>query len=200
MITQAGCVSAPQAPGSEDEVTEKSLREGLREEAMRLCVDASYTSRGHLEEAKRWLRWSRWFGVPLAAVSALAASGAAFSAILGKEVWLTAGLALLSAVLTGVRGFLRPDELALAHGVKGNRYIAIRNEARFFITIDLRSAAADGELVARLRDLEKNYSDLSVVAPHVIEEKQYAAAQRGIQAGEASYENDPLWKELEKDL
>jgi hypothetical protein len=181
-------------------MTEMSLRDGLRETAMRLWVDASYTSRGHLEETKRWIRWSRWFGVPLAGVSALAASGAALSAIFGKEVWLTAGLALLSAVLTGVRGFLRPDELATAHGVKGNRYIGIRNDALFFLQVDLRSSATDTELVARLREIEKNYNDFTVNAPHVIEEKQYAAAQRGIQAGEAGYRNDPLWKELEKEL
>jgi hypothetical protein len=181
-------------------MNEKSARDGLRDTAKRLYVDASYSSRGHLEEAKRWIRWSRFFGVPLAGVSALAASGAALSAIFQQQIWLTAGLALLSAVLTSVRGFLRPEELAVSHGVKGNRYIGLRNEALFFLKVDLRSTADDQELIARLRELQKNYNALAITAPHVIEEKQFAAAQRGIQAGEASYENDALWKELEKDL
>jgi len=166
---------------------------------MRIYVDASYTSRGHLEEAKRWMRWSRVLGLPLAAVSALAASGAALSAIFGQVVWLTAGLALLSAVLTGVRGFVRPEELATAHAVKGNRYIGLRNEALFFLKAELRSATPDSELLVRLRTLLKGYNDLTVVAPHVIEEKQYAAAKRGIEGGEASYRDDPLWRELEQD-
>src|SRR5437870_2088198 len=117
---------------------ERDLRSGMRDLAMRLYVDATYSSRGHLEEAKRWTGWGRWLGLPVAAVSALAASGAALSAIFSKDaVWLTAGLALLSAVLTSVRGFVRPDELATAHGVKGNRYIGIRNEALSFLKAEL---------------------------------------------------------------
>lgn len=166
---------------------------------MRIYIDATYTSRGHLEEAKRWTRWSRWLGLPLAGVSALAASGAALSAIFGQVVWLTAGLALLSAVLTSVRGFVRPEELSTAHGVKGNRYIGLRNEALFFLKAELRAATSDAELLARLRTLQKSYNDLTVVAPNVIEEEQYAAAKRGITIGEASYRDDPLWKELEQE-
>jgi hypothetical protein len=75
----------------------------------------------------------------------------------------------------------------------------MRNEAVFFLKAEVRSSASDAELMARLRELQKTYNDLTVVAPHVVEEKQYEAAKRSIEAGEASYRSDPLWKEFEGD-
>lgn len=79
----------------------------------------------------------------------------------------------------------------------GDRFISLRNEARFFLQVDLRSSLGEDELVARLRDLRDRYNALNETAPRRIPRGDYEAARRSISAGEASYENDPLWKDLD---
>jgi hypothetical protein len=175
-----------------------SLRDELRHEAKRLVIDATYSSRGHFAQASKWGRWAVILGLPLAIVSGLSAAAAAVTAIFTNFRALTAGLALLSAVLTSVRGFLRPEESAETHGVKAARYLGIRNDASFFLRIDLNSDLEDAELTKRLRDLRKSYNDLTLIPPHVISTSAYQTAKKSIETGEAAYENDPLWAELDK--
>lgn len=100
-------------------------------------------------------------------------------------------------MLTSVRGFVRPEEAAESHGVKANRYVALRNDATFFLRIELNTSASDDELVKRLKGLRKSYNDLTLVPPHVVSSSAYEKARKSIEGGEASYDNDPLWKELD---
>ncbi len=180
------------------ELPQSNVRSELRAEAKRLYVDATYSSRGHFQEAKGWSHWSVLLGLPLVIVTAASAAGAATAAILTNNSALTAGLALTAAVLTSVRGFLRPEESAQAHGVKAARYAALAREAVFFLKIDTSSALPDQELVQRLRALRQAYADLTLTAPHLISPGAYEAARRGVARGEANYEDDPLSKELER--
>jgi hypothetical protein len=174
-----------------------AVRDELRNEAKRLIIDATYSSRSHFAEATRWGRWAFVLGLPLAIVSGLSAAGAAATALFTDLKWLTALLALVAAVLTSVRGFMRPEETAEAHGVKAARYTGLRNDATFFLRIEVSSSATDDELTKHLRELRKSYNDLTLVAPHVVSLSAYQTAKKGIEQGEASYENDPLWKGLD---
>jgi len=183
-------------PGRVSLMADSNLRNQLGHEAKRLYVDAAYSSRGHFAEANGWARWAIVLGLPIAMASGLSAAGAAATAIFTNYKAVTAGLALLSAVLISVRGFLRPEQSAEAHGVKAARYLGIKNDASFFLRIDLESPKPDEELIKQLRDLRKTYADLTLAPPHRISAKGYEAARKSLEQGEASYENDPIWKEL----
>jgi hypothetical protein len=136
-------------------------------------------------------------GLPAAIVSALLATGAAAAAILGQNPLLTAGLAILSAVLTSAHAFFHPDKLAEEHGLKGDRFISLRNDARMFLEIDMPATSSIKELRASIHDLRRRYNALNETSPRRIARRDYEAARKSIAAGESSYENDPLWKELD---
>lgn len=173
-----------------------TLRAALNDEAKRLIVDSTYTGRGHQAAGGRWAVYNNWLGLPTAVASALLAGGAGVSAVTESRPGLTAGLAFGAAILSAAHGFLRPAERAEEHSLKGNRFIALRNEARLFREIELRSNPDKDDLTTRLTELRKRYADLNETPPLHIPRRDYETAKRGIEAGESSYENDPIWKEL----
>ncbi|MDP9357504.1 MAG: SLATT domain-containing protein [Chloroflexota bacterium] len=172
------------------------LRGALNDEAKRLILDAAYSGRGHMEAAAFWQLWDSRLGLPATLLSTLLAAGASVAALLKSQPELTAGLAGLAALLNAARAFLQPREKAQGHGLKGNKYITIRNEARLIREIDLRSGLAAEELCARIKALRGRYAELKESDPLVIPRGAYEKAKRGIEAGESSYDNDPIWKEL----
>lgn len=173
------------------------LRVALRTEARRLYVDSSYASRGHLEEGVRWTNWDTRLGLPATLASTLLAAGAGVSALVEANKWVAAGLAGAAALAGAAREFFHPAEKAESHAAKGNQYLSIRSEARFFHDIDIRSQEPLDQLQHRLRELRARYNALNESAPLLYSPGSYAKAQEGIRAGESSYEDDPAWKELE---
>ena len=171
------------------------LRKALRDEAKTLYIDSAYSAGGSLRAGQRWGSVDFWLGVPTALLGAVLGVGAAASALL-EATGVAAILAICSVGLSGVRGFLRPDERAEAYRLKGNKYIRLRNAARRFANIDVRSTLPTDELRARLEDLRTQYADLTETPPLDIPPWAYAETKQRIDAGEASYTNDPLWKEL----
>lgn len=171
------------------------IETALAEEARRLVVDATYASRGHFAAAAGWVRWAVWLGAPVVVLTALSAGGAA-AAVVADHNSAAAFLAVAAAILAALRGFLRPDELADAHSAKANRYVALRNEARFFAEIDLKSGRPVEMLQGQLRQLREDYNRLLTTPPHRVSRKNYETAKREIETGEASYTNDRLWPEL----
>src|SRR5947209_5872709 len=79
---------------------DRTVRQAIRDEAKRLIIDCTYTGRGHQIAGQRWASVNALLGLPSAIASALIATGAAANAILGQNALVTAGLAMLSAVLT----------------------------------------------------------------------------------------------------
>lgn len=173
-----------------------ALRAALDAEAKRLIVDTTYTGRGHQAAGGRWATLNYWLGLPTAVGTALLAGGAGISAIIDRHAWLTAVLAFSATIASAVHGFLRPSERSDGHSLKGNRFIDLRNDARLFRELDLHSDLAVEELSARIRALRRRYADLNEAPPLQIPPQDYKAAKRSIDAGESSYENDPIWKEL----
>lgn len=181
-------------------VTAKTdLQKALSQEAKRLIIDATYTGRGHQTAGLRMSKWNTWLGVPTTIATALLSSAAGLTALIGNHNGWTAFLALLSASLISVRAFLRPDKLADEHGLKGDRMIGLRNQARLFLNLDLRADLSEEELAKRLHRLRDRYDELNETLPRQIPRKDYEAARKSIEAGESNYENDPLWKELDPD-
>ena len=174
-----------------------TLRGELRNEAKRLYIDANYTSRGHYKDAASQARLGFMLGLPVAIVGGITAAVAGVTAIFTEAHVLAGVLALISAVLTSVHGFMQPEKKAEAHGVKAGRYKAVRDDAMFFLKVDLLTDAPDDELRRRLKELRQTYKDLALIEPHLVSQDAYRAAQREIAEGEAGYVNDPLWKDLE---
>ena len=179
------------------EANEAALHQALNTEAKRLIVDATYTARGHMVAGVRWSMYSYWLGLPTSIASTLLAGGAGISAVTESRPWITAVLAFAAAILSAAHGFLRPGERADEHSLKGNRFIALRNDARLFRELDLRSQTPTAELINRVRDFRKRYAELNETPPLRIPPTDYKTAQRSITAGESNYENDPLWEEME---
>jgi hypothetical protein len=176
---------------------DERLERAIRDEVKRLIIDCTYTGRGHQTAGQFWAGVNSWLGLPAAIISALIAVGAAANAILGQSPLLTAGLAMCSAVLTSAHAFFHPDKLAEQHGLKGDRFISLRNDARLFLKIDLLTLAPK-EWPARIHDLRRRYNALNEGSPRRIVRRDYESAKRSIAAGESGYENDPLWKELDE--
>jgi len=175
---------------------ETELRLALDAEAKKLIVDSTYTGRGHQTAGGRWSTYNYWLGLPTAVASALLAGGAGISAVVDRHAWFTAILAFSAAIATASHGFLRPGERAEQHSLKGNRFIGLRNDARLFRELDLRTNVPVNELSSRLRELRKRYADLNESPPLHIPRQDYEAAKQSIAAGESNYEDDPIWKEL----
>ena len=181
---------------SHSEKMPAELLQGLKSQAKMIYIDAAYSGKGHLNAAEKWQRRSTWLGVPATAASSFLAAGAAVSALLDGVPWVTAILAGGSAVLTGLKTFLQPEEKANSHGAKGNQYLAIRNDARAFLEIDVRAGLPKDQLVNSIKDLRRRYNDLLQADPQLSEPDAFEKARRGIEAGETSYKDDPLWQEL----
>ncbi len=170
--------------------TEEALRKALEKEAKRLIEDCLYSGRGHQSAGQFWRAMNTWLGLPSAIASPLLATGAAGSALAQFSPWITAGLAILSAIAGAAHSFFRPNEIAEAHGLKGNRFITLRNDARLFLEIELLSGADLRELAARLQNLRQRHADLNETLPLNIPRFAYLRAKRSIEVGESSYQED----------
>lgn len=175
----------------------KLRRSQLRDHVKRLIVGATYTARGHFAESARLATWDSRLGLPATVASAVLSAGAGIAALLKSQPWVTFGLAMLATVLSAARTFLNLGDQADAHGAKANQYLTLVNDARFLFEVDLRNPdVSDAELAEQLRELWKRYNALNEAPPHRVSSQAYKDAKRGIEAGETTFENDPLWTEL----
>lgn len=174
---------------------ENKLRRALWEEANRIIIDATYSGRSHQSMGVRWERIDRWTGVPATVLGAVGSAAAGISAIADGDVWLTATLALTAAGLTAARSFLKSDEIAKAHGLKGDRLIGLKSDVVRFQQVDLSSSLTLESLQDRLADLSQRRNALRESGPQHIPRSIYEATKRSIERGESDYENDHLWME-----
>jgi hypothetical protein len=174
---------------------EQDLRQALRDEANRVLIDAEYTGRQHMEMGRWWRRRSTWIGLPSALIAAAASGGAGLSALLGWGTALTVVLGFAGAIAGAIRAFFKPEEQAEAHAAKGAACIAIRNDARRFMNIDLRSSTSLDALTDRVRLLGGKYDALRAQEPLHLAEWTYPKVKAQIEAGNYDYEHDRLWQQ-----
>ncbi|MGA2307460.1 MAG: SLATT domain-containing protein [Acidimicrobiales bacterium] len=173
----------------------RNFKKALWNEANRVIIDSTYSGRSHQAMGTFWDRLNRWLGIPTVILSALLAGGAGITAIVGTHSWITATLALLSAVLVSAKGFLKPDENAEAHGLKGDRLISLKNDAITFQEVELSSVGNEEILRNMCKELNKRRNGLREMPPRHIYRSVYKRTKESIDAGESDYENDRLWKE-----
>ena len=179
-------------------MTEDDVRKELHHEANRILIDAEYTGRQHMLCARRWRRWVAWTGLPREIAATVASGGAGLSAVIGGAVWITAGLALVGLIANAIHLVFQPEQQVVGHDTKGTAYVALRNEARRFMNIDLYSLQSLDSLSDRVRTLGGRCDDLRSQEPTGLPEWTYKKVKTAIAAGDYSYDNDPLWFKYRK--
>lgn len=165
-----------------------NVRDELLREARRIEEDANYSARSHFVAARRWRAVHLWVGIPTVIASAV--SGLSALGQFDNHNVIAGLLALLVAAAIAVTTFLNPHKQASVHLEAGNRFLALRNQARFFYTIDCRDQQhTDTELTTMLRRLAHRRDSLNQNAP-AIPHTAFITARKGIEEGEARYEVD----------
>jgi hypothetical protein len=154
-----------------DEARVRALVEAIRA----LNRDARISARGQRMAAEAW-GWAYYFiGVPATATAA----AAGLSVITDLNKWLAAGLALGSALLTGLMTFLRPGDESLNHRNAAASYNVLQQRLKTLYTVDVPGGLEYDELRQRFEELQAVWDDLERKGPHV-RERTYRRAQRHV--------------------
>lgn len=173
---------------------EADLRGEMRAEANRVFIDAEYSGRQHMLMGQWWRRRQTWIGLPVAVATGIASALAAISALLGWGAAATTILGFIGAIAAAFNLFFRPEAQAQSHSSKGVQLIALRNEARRFMNLDLNTALSDDALLDRVRSIGERYDELRATQPVNLPEWAYVRVKQQIDAGNYDYESDRLWR------
>ena len=163
---------------------QNSLAESISQECSRLEEDTLYSARGHFEAARTWGRVHLTIGLPTALLAALAGVSA-----FNNQPLLAGGAAIFVAALSSVSTFLNPSEKAQVHLLAGNKFNAVRCQARFLREVTLRTSVPADDVALTLQSLVSTKDTLNQDSP-IIPRPAFARARKGIEAGEASYAID----------
>lgn len=152
-------------------------------EAKRIEEDSLYSAKGHFIAGGCWAKVNFWLGVISAILSAVAGASA-----LDNHNIIAGTLAILVAVLSATITFINPNERATAHHRAGNRYNALRNDARIFSEIEV-AVADHKKSIEDLKKLNDRRNKLNSESPQ-IPKWAFKKARKGIEEGEAQYAVD----------
>jgi hypothetical protein len=160
----------------------------LSKELERIEEDSAYSGKSHHNADDRWACYHLWLGIPSVILSTLA--GTAFF----QEYEVTAGLMSTSAgILAALMTFLRPSERAALHKSAGDRYFALKNNARLCREIRLpftsNHTSAIKDLEKIVEELIDRRNDLNQLSP-ACSRSDFEKTRKGISEGEATYEVD----------
>ena len=160
------------------------LRDSLATEASRIEEDCIYSARGHFEAAASWRRVHYGIGVPATVLAAVAGGSA-----VAENLSLAAICSLVVAALSALAVFLNPSDRSHQHHAAGTRFNEVRNRARVFREIDLKSGAELSQLIGDVKSLGTTRDELNKASPQ-IPRSAFERACKGIRAGEAGYRVD----------
>jgi len=156
----------------------------MRREAERIEEDATYSSKGHFNAEDTWVRRNYWLGVPATILGAVAGA----TLIKSQPEWATI-FTLIASLLTGLMTFLKPNERAAMHRAAAGKFLALRNDLRFFREIELIQEEKVDDLPNRLKTLSEARNELNLTSPS-ISRRAFVAARKGIEEGEAMHKVD----------
>jgi hypothetical protein len=156
----------------------------LRNEALRLEEDATYSSKSHFNAEDTWLCRNYWLGIPATGLGAIAGA-----TLIKSNPELATAFTLFASLLTGLMTFLKPNERASLHHTAGGKFLALKNEARFFREVELVQSDKLGELTKQLKMLSATRNELNLKSPSV-PRHAFVAARIGIEEGEAEHKVD----------
>ncbi len=154
-------------------------------EAKRIEESAKYSAQGQFEQAKIWSKRSTFLGIPSSGLGAVAGIGG-LADLFGNKVTglLAIGAAFLTAIMTTLNYSKKIDQTHAS----ANAYLALQQDARIFVEIDLNTINAQAgrealsELVARQQEINK-----TAIIPSP---RAYKKAQENIKKGGQTYKVD----------
>ena len=153
-------------------------------EACRIEEDVLLSGKAHFVAAHRWGYLHLWIGVPTTVIAAIAGVTALNNYPIAGGV-----LAIAVAALSALSTFLNPSGRQNAHLLAGNQYLALRNDARIFRTVEAAASMPESELKVLLQKLAERRNDLNTASPQ-ISTWAFKTAREGIESGEAEYAID----------
>jgi hypothetical protein len=170
--------------GGMTEPVKSDVKGAVEREADRIEEDCLFSAKGHFESARLWGRWNLILGIS-ATVLGAAAGVSAFK----SNPELAGYLAFASAAVTGLLTFLKPSDRAAAHHAAGTQFTSLKNRARVFREVELRTQDRPAALTKLLKRLSESRNSLNESSPQVLR-AAFERARRGIEAGEAAYRAD----------
>jgi len=172
------------------------LRRSLWKGASEIIVDTTWTARSFQIAAGEWSKVALLLGLPANVIGTVTAAGAGAAAIFLHTPAVTATLALIAAVLAGVKAAMKPEDTYQGYALKGSAYLALRNDTRHFRNVRLRLPAVPiGELESELKALNARLNALVQQPPLRSPSWAYNRAKRSVEAGESDYTPDHFWEE-----
>jgi hypothetical protein len=183
-------------PPSQGQHVDVELQRSLWNAANEIVVDATWSARSLQKAAARWSTVVVFLGLPANVIASVTAAGAGAAAVVAHVPAVTATLALIAAVITGMKAVLKPEETYQGYAGKGAAYLALRNDARNFRNVRIRvSGGSAAELENELKALTSRLNALTQQPPLRIPTWAYDQAKRSIEAGESDYSGDRFWEE-----
>ena len=161
-------------------------KEKIINEAKRIEEDSTYSAKGHFSAGQCWVNMNLWLGGIAAVLSAIA--GASALSQFDNHNIVAGGLSIIVAGLTAVITFINPSERSSVHQKIGNKYNALKNNARIFYDIE----ADDMEEKKAIEDLKKlnDKRNKLNLESHQIPKWAFEKARKGSEEGEAKYKVD----------
>lgn len=156
----------------------------LSDESKRIEEDATYSSKGHFEDAQKWSTVHLWLGIPTAIIAGISGVFA-----FNEETLLAGALAIIAGMLASLSTFLNPSEKASTHHNAGVMFNSLRNKARIFREIDLKKDVPYDVQSERIKELASRKDELNESSPQ-ISRNAFERTRKGIEEGEASYSAD----------
>lgn len=125
---------------------EKEVLSNIKKEIEKIKEDSLYSAKGYFEDAKYW-RYCNYILVISSIVSVCASLAFSF---LDFYATFASQVSLLSAFITMILVFLDSQEKYTSHQNSGNDYLALRNQAGYFINIERHNLATKTQ-IERLR-------------------------------------------------
>jgi hypothetical protein len=160
-------------------MNESEILKQIVDNARKIADDCEYSAASNFALGRRWDRWNLFLGSSAAILSALAAISTEKLKLPGfiADFPVTGTAAFFAAISASVLTFLKPSEKASIYREFGNKYRALRNRSRVFISIDCRLPLKYKELRGGLDALLKEKEDLNLDNP-VIPDWAFREAQR----------------------
>lgn len=156
-------------------------RRQLADELARIEESADYSAQGQFEQSKIWRRCFHWLG----GTAAILAGAAGATGVARVTNGLVPGvLALVSAGMGALVTTIDPAGHAARASESGNAYLALRNEARRVLRLDLPGAVLD-EAREQIEKIARRNDDLNTaIEPPSV--RAYRRARKNIERGQTT--------------
>ncbi|HEX8182607.1 MAG TPA: SLATT domain-containing protein [Candidatus Saccharimonadales bacterium] len=162
-----------------------NTKQEMKKEAKRVEESAKYSAQTQFEYSKTWRSVDRWISAIAALIAAISGAGGLADVIPGKWAGL---ITLISAGLSAIAVSLgAPKTKTLAHA-SANAYLALQQDARAFINIDLDLLPTD-EAREVLAKLIARHQELNNTA-EIPSSRAWKKGKNNVEAGDQKYEVD----------